>query len=384
MSTTLELLFDLTFVVAVARVAAQLAHAVETDQIGDAIVGYFMVFFAIWWAWMNFTWFASAYDCDDVPYRLLTLLQMTGVLILAAGVPGAFTDKDFKTITAGYVVMRVAMIVQWLRAALSDEDHRATCLGYAGGIALVQIGWIARLALPDGLVVVSFVILAAAEISVPLLTERQGMTPWHPHHIAERYGLFTIIVLGESVTAASNALSGAFEFDGLTSRIVLLALGGVVLLFGMWWIYFLHDTGDALVRRRDLSFVWGYSHYFLSAAAAAVGATLEAAALVDLEKAEALASGEHALDVPSGRVIALAVAVSVSAYLLLTAYIHGRLTETHVPTVVDAGVACVAMIAIALLIGPSSVPVAIGCQGLTLALLIGYASSRSASGRDGD
>ena len=72
--------------------------------------GYLLVFFAIWWAWMNFTWFASAYDTDDVPYRLLTLLQMAGVLVLAAGVPAAFDDRDFARHRLGYVVMRIALV----------------------------------------------------------------------------------------------------------------------------------------------------------------------------------------------------------------------------------------------------------------------------------
>src|SRR3954463_3173650 len=79
-ATPLELLFDLTFVVAVAQVAAELAHGIADDKVADSLLGFVMVFFAIWWAWMNFTWFASAYDTDDVPYRLLTLVQMAGVL----------------------------------------------------------------------------------------------------------------------------------------------------------------------------------------------------------------------------------------------------------------------------------------------------------------
>src|SRR5919201_2716385 len=114
-STPLELLFDLCFVVAVAQAAAQLHHGLAEGQVGRAVLGYVLVFFAIWWAWMNFTWFASAYDTDDVPYRLLTLLQIAGVLVLAAGVPAAFTAYDFTTMTIGYVVMRIAMIAQWLR-----------------------------------------------------------------------------------------------------------------------------------------------------------------------------------------------------------------------------------------------------------------------------
>src|SRR5262245_55985407 len=94
-STPLELLFDLCFVVAVAQAAAQLHHALDEAHFPEAQLGYVLVFFGIWWAWMNFTWFASAYDCDDVPYRVLTLIQITGVLIIAASVPAAFATFDF-------------------------------------------------------------------------------------------------------------------------------------------------------------------------------------------------------------------------------------------------------------------------------------------------
>ena len=94
-STPLELLFDLCFVVAVARASSLLHHAISAGDAGSAVVSYVLVFFSIWWAWMNFTWFASAYDNDDVVYRLLTLVQITGVLILAAGVPRAFDHRDF-------------------------------------------------------------------------------------------------------------------------------------------------------------------------------------------------------------------------------------------------------------------------------------------------
>src|SRR5262245_46780796 len=89
--TPLELLFDLCFVVAVAIAADALHHSIAADHIGSGIASYLMVFFAIWWAWMNVTWFASAYDTDDLAYRLLMFVEIAGVLVLAAGVPRAFT-----------------------------------------------------------------------------------------------------------------------------------------------------------------------------------------------------------------------------------------------------------------------------------------------------
>src|SRR6478752_3713234 len=133
-STPLELLFDLCFVVAVAQCAAALDHSFVENHVGSGIVSYLMVFFAIWWAWMNFTWFASAYDNDDVPYRLAVLVQIAGVLILAAGVPRAFGKHDVSVIAAGYAVMRVSLVALWLRAARADRDRRRTDVRYAVGI----------------------------------------------------------------------------------------------------------------------------------------------------------------------------------------------------------------------------------------------------------
>jgi len=116
-ATPLELFFDLCFVVAVAQAGSQLAHDLSGAHLRHGILGYLIIFFGIWWAWMNFTWFASAYDTDDVPYRICTFVQIVGALILAAGVPRAFADADFAVTVTGYVVMRVALIAQWLRAA---------------------------------------------------------------------------------------------------------------------------------------------------------------------------------------------------------------------------------------------------------------------------
>ena len=94
-----------------------------------------MVFFAIWWAWMNFTWFASAYDCDDVPYRLAVFVQIAGALVMAAGVAGDVRGEDAEPDGDQLVtsLMRFAMVAQWLRAAAADPSHRVTALRYRLG-----------------------------------------------------------------------------------------------------------------------------------------------------------------------------------------------------------------------------------------------------------
>ncbi|WP_455359443.1 low temperature requirement protein A [Streptomyces sp. SYSU K21746] len=275
-STPLELLFDLTFVVAVTQAAAQLHHALAEGHIGDGLAAYAAVFFAIWWAWMNFTWFASAYDTDDVPYRLLTLLQMAGVLVLAAGVPAVFEGNDFTVVVIGYVIMRVALLSQWLRAAAEHPEGRSGALRYAAGIAMVQVGWIARLWAPDAWAWITFLILVAAELAVPAWAEFRGSPAgWHPGHIAERYGLFTIIVLGEVILGAVAAVQSAVTDRGLSAPVLMIAIGGLLLVFALWWIYF---TGsDARLTTLRTALAWGYGHYVVFAALAAIGSGLEVA-----------------------------------------------------------------------------------------------------------
>jgi low temperature requirement protein LtrA len=281
-ATQLELLFDLTFVVAIAAVVEQLGHGVGEGHAVQVVGPFLQVFFAIWWAWMNFTWFASSFDTDDVPYRLLTMVQMGGVLVLAAGVPSAFANGDYRAVTLGYLVMRVGLVVLWLRVAREDPEGRRTARRYAAGISAVEVLWLVRLlvaelgVLSDAALVVVFLALVVAELAVPVWAERSRSTSWHPHHIAERYSLFTIILLGESVLAVSTGIADVLG-SGLHGSLVVVAGFGLVLLFALWWLYELEPSADGLSTRRARSFLWGYGHYGVFAALAALGAGLEVA-----------------------------------------------------------------------------------------------------------
>ena len=275
-STPLELLFDLTFVVAIALAASQLHHG-EADYHWQALPQYLAAFFGIWWAWMNYTWFASAYDNDDTLFRLLTMAQMFGVLVFAVGIPAVFVG-DYQAVVLGYALMRLALVVQWLRAARGDPERRRTCLRYAAGVFTVQCLWIARLTLPQGWSWPSLIVLVALELLVPVWAERAGNTPWHAHHIAERYALMVIITLGECVLGATNAVANAWRAGGWSPELVLVGLGALLLVLCLWWLYSLLPSGEALHHHRERAFGWGYGHYFLFAAVAAMGAGLEVVA----------------------------------------------------------------------------------------------------------
>jgi low temperature requirement protein LtrA len=306
-STPLELLFDLCFVVAVSQAAIQLHHAIGSGHVVPGLLVYAFTFFAIWWAWMNFTWFASAYDTDDVPYRVLTLVQMAGVLVLAAGVPAAAGSDNFTVITFGYVIMRIAVVGQWLRAAAQHPDGRPAAVRYAGAVTVVQLGWVLRLLLPDPYGHVVIPLLVAAEMAVPIWAESRGRaTSWHPGHIAERYGGFTIIVFGEVILAVVVAVQQSLTDHGTSTSRVLIAIGGLVIVFGLWWIYFSGNDVESFSLR--IALIWGYGHYVVFAAIAALGAGLQVA--VDTTTHHAEVGSQFA---------ALAVAVPVALVMVTVA-----------------------------------------------------------------
>ena len=141
-------------------------------------------------------------------------------------------------------------------------------------MTLVQIGWVARLALPAPWDMVGFGLLTVAELGVPIFAERISHTSWHPRHIAERYGLFTLIVLGESVAVATMAIQKALDDQVSLSDVATTATGGILTVFAMWWLYFAKDAARLLTSIRR-AFIWGYGHYFVFGSAAAVGAGLQ-------------------------------------------------------------------------------------------------------------
>ncbi len=358
-ATPLELLTDLCFVVAVAEGAAVLHHAISADHVAVGVGHFAMIFFAIWWAWLNFTWFSSAYDNDDVAYRLLTILQILGSLVLAAGV-ASIAEDDFTLAVVGYLIMRVALVAQWLRAARADPAHQITCRRYAVGILVVQLFWVLLLLVPTALKIPTFALGVVLELAVPAFAERAGLTPWHPHHVAERYGLFFIIVLGETILSTTVALEQArgevAEVAHATAGLIMVVVGGVLTVFSLWWLYFSRSGGPLLEQGRDrlrVSFGWGFGHYFVLAAGAAIGAGL--AARVDFWTHQ-----EHPSALGSAALVTGPVAVLLVALWLVHLRRHDPSPRTAVPF----------LGAVLLLIGTTFTPVPELLTGVICALLV--------------
>ena len=378
-ATSLELFFDLTFVVAFSFAGLQVAHYVAEGHYRTAVLGFVFSTFAAIWAWINFTWFASAFDTDDWVYRLTTMVQMTGVLILALGIAPVFESIDAggvinnRVMVLGYVVMRLAMVAQWVRAALSTPRYRRTCLTYAAGISLAQVAWVAAIFLDTTLYPTMIIIgaLVVFEMAVPVLAEYisdEGTTPWHAHHVAERYGLLAIITLGEGIVGTAAALQAIVHGQGWTIETAVVGVAGVGITFGMWWIYFVVPSGHALHLRRGRAFAFGYFHIIIFMSIAMMGAGLHVAALYL----------EHEATIGKTAAVS-AVVIPVGIYLASIYLIYGFLLGFDGRHLVElAGMAVILVVSVVL--AALGVSVAICLMVVALAPALGVVGDELAGG----
>jgi len=289
-ATPLEALYDLTFAAAFGIAAGQFAHYLAIDHARTAVAGFVFATFAICWAWVNYSWFASAYDTDDWVCRLFTMMQMVGVIVLALGLQQMFASIDHgkslhnEVMVAGYVVMRVAMVFLWARAARDDPARRRVAQTYIATISVSQVGWVLLVVahFPVAITMAVAVLVLLVELTGPIVAERKkgrGGTPWHPHHIAERYGLLVIITLGEGVIGTVTALDAVVNGPaGWSVAAALVAIAGIGLTFGIWWMYFAIPFGEVLHAKRARAFSFGYGHLPIFAGIAATGGGLRVAA----------------------------------------------------------------------------------------------------------
>nr|WP_246324518.1 low temperature requirement protein A [Petropleomorpha daqingensis] len=351
-ATPIELLYDLTYVIAFGAAAELLAHHVSAGEVGPAVGAYVFAIFAVSWAWMNFTWFASAYGNDDALFRVATIVQMVGVVVLTLGLPVSFEaaaeghSPNNALMVVGYVVMRVPLIGLWLRAARQDPEHRRTAVAYAVMIAIAQIGWVLTTLVPApvAVTVALLVALALAEMAAPVVAERKlGRLPWNAGHIAERFSLLTLITLGEVVAATTGAVGALAGAQGWSVAAGAIAASGLVLAASLWWAYFLIPSRAILEQWPGRTWAWRYAHLPMFGSIAAVGAGLRVAAAAVEEQEVSLVQIAVALAVPVGAVI---VTIFATWSVLMRSY-----DLTHVPLFVLTLIPLVAAVVVAAIAG---------------------------------
>jgi low temperature requirement protein LtrA len=301
------------------------------------------------------------------------MVQMIGVLVLAIGLPRMFGSLergdrlDNSVMVLGYVIMRIAMVFQWLRAARQDPARRRSCLTYAATISIAQFGWIAQIILDVSVrpFLILTCMLLAIEFAGPFIAERKdGGTPWHAHHIAERHSLLAIIALGEGVVGTVATLSAVVQEQGWATDVALVCIAGTGLTFGMWWVYYLLPSAPILHAHRDRAFVWGYSQMAIVASIVATGGGLHVAAYFIEHKTLISAYGT-----------VLSVAIPVGLFLGLIYALHYYLTRKFDFLHVWLLIGTAAMVALAVIAALTGVDMAVCLVILMLApavTVVGY------------
>jgi low temperature requirement protein LtrA len=274
-STWLELFFDLCFVVAVAA----LARGLHYDPTFDGALRFAAFFVPVWWAWMGFTWYATAFDNDDVVYRVTLLGAMLCILWLAASIDGLYEGETVSFVLA-YTAMKLLLVGLYARAWRDATNVRLFAGVYAVGNAIGAGIWLSSLLVPVPGRYGIWALALLVELVTPMLAVRAAFRDadyaprvFHPEHIPERYGLFTLIVLGESVLAVAAGTAGTGWYPEAVARAVF----GFVIAACIWWLYFDYVGSSGLQISPRASFFWGYGHLPIYAGIAASGVGIQLA-----------------------------------------------------------------------------------------------------------
>ena len=265
----LELFFDLVFVLAVAQVAHILAG--QTDLIG--FLKYVALFIPVWWSWVGFTFYADRFESEEAAYRIMMFAGMLAVTGMALTLGGAFGVGGDAAFVVCYALVRLVLVALYLRAAYYIPLARAFSLQYPIGLGFSSSLLLVSLLLdPPGRYAVWAVALIC-ELATPLLNLRAARTlPIDRSHIPERFGLFTIIVLGEAVIATAGG-AGDVAWNPVT---IATAGFGFAMAAIIWWINFEFVEDSALISPSlGRRFVYLYGHFFIVASIVAIGIGVE-------------------------------------------------------------------------------------------------------------
>ena len=358
-ATWLELFYDLAFVVVVAVLGRRLHD--DLSWVGLAsFAGYFAL---LWWLWASHTFYADRYDTDDLVYRLLATAQMLAVLVIAASLTSGPAEST-TAFSAGYATARLVLLAMYIRVYRHVAETRRLVGGYLVGFGLAAGVWTASIFAPEPARFALWAVALTIDLATPWFMRRQqAEVPLDVSHLPERFGLFTILVLGESLAAVAAGLGQLAWATGL----VLTAAFGVGLATTLWWLYFDNAEGS-VVRRRDTDrrtwrpTAWIYAHFPLAAALAALGVALE----------HAVTEAGHGAMEPGPRwllVGAVMVALSAMALIQLASLTHPKGSLNRAISL-NRLAALPVLLVIGVMGSPGPLVVTLGVLGVCVAVLI--------------
>jgi low temperature requirement protein LtrA len=285
-ATWLELFFDLVFVICIAEVV----HTLEDYHTLGDFLGTAGLFVAVWWAWVGYTVYADRFDTDDLLHRVLVLAGMLAVIAMALSIHDALHGGAAQFAVA-FVAVRGIVLLLNARARRHAAAARPLLNLYLTAFSIGAALWLVSVFVPEPARYVLWGVALLIELSAPWVGRHQiAQAPIHANHLVERFGLFTLIVLGESVISVAQ---GAADVDW-TAATVAAAVGGFLAVACLWWLYF-DRIDEGTVRSVLRGLIWNYTHLPLLAALVSVAVGTEfavrEAATGTLERSTTLALG---------------------------------------------------------------------------------------------
>jgi len=305
-ATWLELFYDLVFVVAVARLSIRLVN----DTSWPGLASYLAYFVLLWWLWASHTFYADRYDTDDLVYRILAVGQMASIAIMAASLADGPAGSTV-VFALAYASTRIVLILMYVRARRHVPETRTLVTGYIVGFSIGAAIWLISAFVPEPYRFVLWGLGLGIELATPYAMRRvQARVPLDVSHLPERFGLFTILVLGESIAAV---VAGLADLTWEASS-TIAAILGVISATGLWWMYFDNLEGSVVRRKVEEAKAWRpttwiYGHFPLAAALVAAGAGMEHAVVESVE--------HHGLPLAERWLLVGAVAVAFAAMALI-------------------------------------------------------------------
>jgi low temperature requirement protein LtrA len=281
-ATWLELFFDLVFVVAI----AELSHELAIDHSTDGFFRFAGLFVPVWVAWQGYSFYADRFDTDDLVFRLAYFAAMLAIAAMAVLIPDVAHGEASAGFAVSYVVLRAIMLGLYARAWRAVPEARSLIRFYGTGYGLSVVIWTASLGVDTPLRYVMWAVALVVDLSMPPLSTRiHRRVPTSGRHAAERWALFTMIVLGESVVVVALGTAGSeWNLESATAAVL-----GAAAVVAVWWLYF--DRQETVVLRGGTPAVviYSYAHLplLMGLAATSAGLTL----LIERAAEEELGAG---------------------------------------------------------------------------------------------
>ncbi len=261
----LELFYDLVFVATL----IELGNLLSNDVSVQGFFQFVLLFIPVWWTWAGITFFTNRFLIDDLLHRLMILGQMLALASMAISIQGAFDNLGNQFVMA-YVLARSMLVLLYVRSWLVIEEVRPLVSGYISGFSLGIVAWLVSLLFDGTLQYALWTVGVLIELGTPFTPH---MEKWqmkyvpHLEHMVERYGIFSIIVLGESFLKIIDSQAGqvlSLE-QVLTGALIFLIASSI------WWLYFDDISSSEINAGSTPLYIWIYFHLPLAIGITAFG-----------------------------------------------------------------------------------------------------------------